>query len=147
MLSFLPLSHTYERQVGQFIPFQCGCTIAYCEKPATLIRDLQIFEPSYLVCVPRIFERIFMAIRDLASHTKEGKKAFDRAMEIGVKVIDCRADESGFIDMGFDVNLGEDLPEDLKEDYKWADEKGVPAVKAATTKISGQLFCLREPAC
>ncbi|MEA1962564.1 MAG: AMP-binding protein, partial [Bacillota bacterium] len=104
-LSFLPLSHTYERQVGQFLATQSGCTIAYCDKPSTVITDIQIFKPTYFMSVPRIFERIYIALRDAASSTPEGKAAFEKAMEIGVKVIDYRADEKGFIDMGFDVDL------------------------------------------
>src|SRR5690606_34135547 len=36
--------------------------------------------------------------------------------------VEARADENGFIDMGFDVDLLEGLPEDLVAEYKWADE-------------------------
>lgn len=121
-LSFLPLSHTYERQVGQFMSFQSGCTIAYCDKPSTIVRDMQIFKPTHFMSVPRIFERIYMSLRDVSSASPEGKAAFEKALEIGVKVIDYRADENGFVDMGFDVELKEGLPEDLKKEYEWADE-------------------------
>lgn len=121
-LSFLPLSHTYERQCGQFVATHCGCTIAYCDNPSTLMRDIQIFRPSYFMSVPRIFERIYVALRDQASSTPEGKAAFDKAMEIGIKVIDYRSDENGFIDMGFDIDLAEGLPEELKKEYEWADQ-------------------------
>lgn len=121
-LSFLPLSHSYERQCGQMISLNAGCTIAYAEKPQTVVSDLQIFKPTWFCCVPRIFERIYMAIRDAASQTPEGKAAFEKALQIGLKVIDARADENGFIDMGFDVDLLEGLPEDLIKEYKWADE-------------------------
>ena len=43
-------------------------------------------------------------------------------MEIGIKVIDYRSDENGFIDMGFDIDLAEGLPEELKKEYEWADQ-------------------------
>ena len=51
-----------------------------------------------------------MAIRDVAESTPEGKAAFEKAMEIGgSKLLEARADENGFIDMGFDVDLMEGL--------------------------------------
>ncbi|SHG48295.1 long-chain acyl-CoA synthetase [Thermosyntropha lipolytica DSM 11003] len=121
-LSFLPLSHSYERQCGQMVSINAGCTIAYAEKPQTIMADLQIFKPTWFCCVPRIFERIYMAIRDAASSTPEGKAAFERAVSIGLKVIEARMDEHGCVDMGFDVDLLEGLPEDLKEEYRWADQ-------------------------
>jgi long-chain acyl-CoA synthetase len=53
-------------------------TIAYAEKPQTVVADLHIFKPTVFCSVPRIFERIYMAIRDIASATPEGKAAFER---------------------------------------------------------------------
>lgn len=131
-LSFLPLSHSYERQCGQFQALNCGCTIAYAEKPQTVVADLQIYKPTCFCSVPRIFERIYMAIRDVASATPEGKAAFEKAMEIGLKVVDARSDENGFVDMGFDVDLLEGLPEELQEQYRWADQ-------AVFSKVRGLL--------
>ncbi|HQA07259.1 MAG TPA: long-chain fatty acid--CoA ligase [Syntrophomonadaceae bacterium] len=131
-LSFLPLSHSYERQCCQFQALNCGATIAYAEKPQTVVGDLQIFKPTVFCSVPRIFERIYMAIRDVASATPEGKAAFEKAMDIGLKVVDARSDENGFVDMGFDIDLLEGLPEDLQEQYRWADQ-------AVFSKVRGLL--------
>lgn len=121
-LSFLPLSHTYERQCGQMQSICLGETIAYAESPQTVIGDLQIFKPTWFCSVPRIFERIYMALRDAASATPEGKAGFAKAMDIGVRVVDYVSDEEGFIDMGLDVNMMDALPEDLKKEYQWADQ-------------------------
>ncbi|MEA1961500.1 MAG: long-chain fatty acid--CoA ligase [Bacillota bacterium] len=121
LFSFLPLSHTYERQCGQMQSLNAGCAIAYAEKPQTVVQDLQIFKPTWFCSVPRIFERIYMAIRDVASATPEGKAAFEKAMDIGVRVIEYRSDEDGFIDMGLDVDVKEGLPDELCKEYEWAD--------------------------
>ena len=121
-LSFLPLSHSYERQCGQMISLNAGCTIAYAEKPQTVVADFQTFRPTWFCSVPRIFERIYMAIRDAASGTPEGKAAFEKALDIGLRVVDTRADEHGFVDMGFDVDMTAGLSEELLAEYKWADE-------------------------
>lgn len=121
ILSFLPLSHSYERQCGQMQSINLGETIAYAESPQTVISDLQLFKPTWFCSVPRIFERIYMALRDAASATPEGKAAFEKAMDIGIRAVDYISDEEGFIDMGLDVNIMEKLPEDLRKEYEWAD--------------------------
>ncbi len=121
-LSFLPLSHTYEREMGQMLAFFYGTTIAYCQKASTIMEDMQIFQPTYFLSVPRIFERIFVTLREMASQTEESKAMFEKALAIGIEVIDTRADEFGAVDMGFDVDLTAGLPEDLKAAYLKADE-------------------------
>ena len=119
-LAFLPLSHTYERQCGMMNSIITGQTIAYAENATTVLRDLQIFNPHWFCCVPRIFERIYMAMRDAASATPEGKAAFERAMEIGEKVMDFHSDAEGFFDLSIDKDYSDGLPEDLAKDYEWA---------------------------
>lgn len=135
-LSFLPLSHSYERQCGQMVSLNAGCTIAYAEKPQTVVADFQIFRPTWFCSVPRIFERIYMAIRDAASKTPEGKAAFEKALDIGLRVVDARADENGFVDMGFDVDMLAGLSDELIAEYKWADE----AVFSKVRQILGGNF-------
>lgn len=121
-LSFLPLSHTYEREMGQMLAFYYGSTIAYSEKASTIMSDMQIFRPTYFLSVPRIFERIFVTLRDMASQTEESKAMFEKALEIGIEVIDARANEYGAVDMGFDIDLTDGLSEELKAKYLKADE-------------------------
>lgn len=129
-LSFLPLSHSYERQCGQMIALSVGATIAYAERPSTVVQDLQIFRPTIFMSVPRIYERIFMAIREAASATPEGKALFEQALEVGLKVIEARSDENGFIDMSEGIDLTEGLDEELKEKYKKADAMVFSRVRA-----------------
>ena len=62
MLSFLPLSHAFERTVGYYICVMAGATVAYARSIPLLSEDLQIIRPTILVSVPRIFERIYGAI-------------------------------------------------------------------------------------
>ncbi len=121
-LSFLPLSHTYEREMGQMMAIFFGSTIAYCQKASTIMEDLQVFKPTYFVSVPRIFERIFMALREMASQNEQSKEMFEKALAIGIKVIETRADANGAINMGFDVDLTDGLPEELKQQYLKVDE-------------------------
>lgn len=57
-LSFLPLSHTFERTVGHFMPIMAGAAVAYSRSVALLADDMQQIKPTIMVAVPRIFERI-----------------------------------------------------------------------------------------
>jgi long-chain acyl-CoA synthetase len=61
-LSFLPLSHTFERTVGYYVPMMSGATVAYARSIAQLGNDLQQVRPTLMVAVPRIFERFHARI-------------------------------------------------------------------------------------
>ena len=84
-LSFLPMSHVYERIAGQVLPIQMGATIAYAKNLASLAADMQKVRPTIMLCVPRFLEafrdRVFDAVE------KQGgfkKTLFDMAMSQGV---------------------------------------------------------------
>ncbi|WP_456448644.1 AMP-dependent synthetase/ligase [Thiolapillus sp.] len=85
-LSFLPLSHTFERTVGYYLAMVCGCTTAYNRSIPELAEDLSIIKPTLMVSVPRIFERIYGRIMDkLETESGLKKKLFRSAIDIGWK--------------------------------------------------------------
>lgn len=122
-LSFLPLAHSYERQCGQFIAVNSGSTIAYVDKPTTIVQDMMFFKPTYFMCVPRIFERVYMFISEMASATPDKKATFEEALKIGLEVTEARSDKNGFIDMTEGIDFEEGLSEELKAKYRTADEQ------------------------
>jgi long-chain acyl-CoA synthetase len=61
-LSFLPLSHTFERTVGYYIPMMAGACVAYVRSIDKLSEDLLEVRPTILISVPRIYERIHRKI-------------------------------------------------------------------------------------
>jgi len=63
LLSFLPLSHTFERSCGYYTPMMWGMEIVYARSTQTLAEDLLTVQPHVLVAVPRIFERIYEKIQ------------------------------------------------------------------------------------
>ncbi|MBI4913286.1 MAG: long-chain fatty acid--CoA ligase [Acidobacteria bacterium] len=63
-LSFLPLSHIFERMAGHYTLFHIGATIAYAENMTTLAEDLRQVRPTILVSVPRIYEKIYANVRE-----------------------------------------------------------------------------------
>ena len=63
-LSFLPLSHTFERTAGYYLALGMACTIVYNRSIMLLNEDLQIVKPTVLISVPRVYERIYARIND-----------------------------------------------------------------------------------
>lgn len=122
LLSFLPLAHSYERECGHAVALMTGVTIAYAQKPSTIIQDIQTFRPTVFMSVPRIYERIFMAIRDMSASTPERKAAFEQALQVGLQVIESRADENGFVDMSEGIDFTAGLEPELKSQYLVYDE-------------------------
>ncbi|HEC26008.1 MAG TPA: long-chain fatty acid--CoA ligase [Gammaproteobacteria bacterium] len=63
-LSFLPLSHTLERSGGFILPIMAGASVAFNRSIPELAEDLKTIRPTFIVSVPRIFERIYIKIHD-----------------------------------------------------------------------------------
>ncbi|MFA6921195.1 MAG: long-chain fatty acid--CoA ligase [Gallionella sp.] len=83
-LSFLPLSHTFERTLGYYLTVMTGSTVAFARSIALLSDDLQIIRPTLLISVPRIYERIYGAIRArLEDGPRFKRRLFNFAVETG----------------------------------------------------------------
>lgn len=57
-LSFLPLSHVFERTATYHISCTKGCRIAFSQSLELLARNMEEVKPSIMACVPRLLERI-----------------------------------------------------------------------------------------
>ena len=63
-LSFLPLSHTFERTVGYYLPIASGSCVAYARSVKELPQDLHEVRPTILVSVPLIYERVYARLQE-----------------------------------------------------------------------------------
>jgi len=86
-LSFLPLSHVFERTAGHFLPFTVGASIAYTESLFTVARNLREAKPTILLSVPRLYESMQEKILESAARLPPTrKKIFLWSMDIARQV-------------------------------------------------------------
>jgi len=85
-LSFLPLSHAYERTGGYYLMFACGARIYLAESIETISLNIMEAKPTIIFTVPRLFDR--MKANMLKAVAKEGglkEKIFYWAVSTGEK--------------------------------------------------------------
>jgi long-chain acyl-CoA synthetase len=81
-LSFLPLSHVFERLAGHFLLLLTGVTVAYAESPDTLQEDFPRVRPTVGTSVPRVYEKLHAAVRESAAESRAKRRLFDWATGI-----------------------------------------------------------------
>ncbi len=86
-LSWLPLSHIFERVAGEFLPLGLGATVAYAEPLIErLAQNMADVRPTILAAVPRFYERVYGRVKS----TVEGgsptrQRIFHWAMNVGAR--------------------------------------------------------------
>jgi long-chain acyl-CoA synthetase len=85
-LSFLPLSHVFERTATYHVCLAAGCKIAFAQSLELLAKNMGEVCPTVMNCVPRLLERIHdKAIKNGTSAGGAKTKIFLWALEIGKK--------------------------------------------------------------
>ena len=85
-LSFLPLSHVFERTATYHISLFAGCKIAFSQSLELLARNMTEVKPTLMCCVPRLLERIHdRAMKNGTSAGGTKTKIFLWALGIGRK--------------------------------------------------------------
>ncbi|UJP05171.1 MAG: long-chain fatty acid--CoA ligase [Nitrosomonas sp.] len=97
MLSFLPLSHTFERTSGYYIAMMAGATIAYARSIPQLQEDLLTIRPTLLISVPRIYERVYAGIRaKLAEGSGFARWLFHFSVDVGYSRFEYQQGRAGW---------------------------------------------------
>ncbi len=73
-LSFLPLSHSFERTAGYYIMIHAGVTIAYAESLDTVPQNMLEVRPTVIASAPRLYEKMYARILSGASEAGGVKK-------------------------------------------------------------------------
>lgn len=83
-LSFLPLSHVFERTAGYYLMVHIGATIAYAESMDTVSKNIGEVRPTFLLGVPRFYEKIRTKVLDsMNSAPPLRRRIFFWAKELG----------------------------------------------------------------
>jgi long-chain acyl-CoA synthetase len=65
-LSFLPLSHIFERMAGHYLMIHTGTAIAYAESMDTVPVNMQEVKPTIVCSVPRLYEKMYARVLENA---------------------------------------------------------------------------------
>ncbi|MEO7453154.1 MAG: long-chain fatty acid--CoA ligase [Fimbriimonadales bacterium] len=135
-LSFLPMSHVYERMGGHYFPISSGCEVAFAESLKSLSGDIISAKPTVMTVVPRFLENVrtkILATMENAPPLK--KRLFYWALAQGSKRLKNNGDPVGLFGalldklvgakirdkfggrLRFMVSGGAALPQDIAEFY------------------------------
>ena len=87
-LSFLPLSHVFERMAGHFLVNYRGATLAYAVSIDTVAENMGEVHPTIMTSVPRLYEKIYARIlENVEAGSPVKRKIFYWALGIGRQYI------------------------------------------------------------
>ncbi|MGP5586847.1 AMP-dependent synthetase/ligase [Glutamicibacter ardleyensis] len=90
-IMFLPLAHIFARYIS-ILAVSVGCRVGHTPDVKNLLPDLQSFQPSFILAVPRVFEKVYNSAMLKAEDGGKGKifhagvdvaVAYSRALENG----------------------------------------------------------------
>ncbi|MFP8488600.1 AMP-dependent synthetase/ligase [Gracilimonas sp. Q87] len=86
LLSFLPLCHSFERTAGYYATLSSGVEIYYAESVDTVSRNMPEVQPTIMISVPRLFEKMYnLIVKSVEEGSDTKKKIFEWAVETGQK--------------------------------------------------------------
>jgi len=110
-LSFLPLSHVFERMVGHFTGLTSGGCVYYAESIDKVADNMGEIKPTIMASVPRLYEKMYAKILDKVSNDPPlRQKIFWWAISVGKEAMPyiCKNSRpSGWL--GFKFGLAEKL--------------------------------------
>ncbi|OGX29769.1 MAG: hypothetical protein A2879_00025 [Omnitrophica WOR_2 bacterium RIFCSPHIGHO2_01_FULL_49_10] len=90
-LSFLPLSHVFERMASYYFTLFIGGAVAYAENNESVARNLKEVRPTYACAPPRFYEKMYANIMDSVSRSPERtKKVFEKSMAIAKRYAEAK---------------------------------------------------------
>jgi long-chain acyl-CoA synthetase len=110
-LSFLPLSHSFERMGGHFTAFSQGATVFYAENMEKLTENILDVRPTVMLSVPRLYEKMYARILDSVNASSSlKKKLFWWSIDVGRIIVDYRMNnEKAPFFLAFKYNLAKKL--------------------------------------
>ncbi len=82
-LSYLPLSHVFERMAGYYFMIYQGVTIAYAESIDTVPQNLIEIKPTVMTSVPRLYEKMYARIFEQVHSSPVKTRIFEWSIKAG----------------------------------------------------------------
>ncbi|PKL19515.1 MAG: AMP-dependent synthetase [Spirochaetae bacterium HGW-Spirochaetae-5] len=121
-LCFLPLAHIFDRGSCQLAAIYHSSTIAYADKVGTLINDLRKYNPTWINCVPRLYEKMYLQLQYVMNQHAFKKRILTWALNVGYEVLEYRKDAKGCYNMHKDFDVVSKLGPVLRLKFKLADK-------------------------
>lgn len=117
-LSYLPVSHVFERLAGHFLPLSSGATIAYAENIETISENLKEIKPQVVTSVPRLFEKVYAGImKKMNEGSPVKRRIFNWALKVGEERYDY------YLNAGTEEMVNQNyLPKSLAKKWERADK-------------------------
>jgi len=160
-LSFLPLSHSFERTAGYYAMLAGGAEIYFAESVDTVSRNMVEASPTIMMSVPRLFEKMYNLITKSIEEGSAARQAiFDWALDVGRKYA---SGKRGFVSlqkaiadkMVFDklkqrtggrikffVSGGAALPSEINQFFSWS---GLTLIQGYGLTETSPIMCANTP--
>ena len=114
-LSYLPLSHSFERTATYYNSIICGTTLVFSRGVMSLLDDFRDARPTKMCSVPRVFEQFFTKLQVQIANSDEeekriaqgvlaaGWRQFARRNDIPVEGDFTEAEDQAFLDEHFEA--------------------------------------------
>ncbi|MEA3190085.1 MAG: long-chain acyl-CoA synthetase [Thermoplasmata archaeon] len=123
-LSFLPLSHVFERTAGHFAAYAAGAQVVYARSIDTLAEDMVSAQPTLMMAVPRLYEKLHAKVQAKVAEDSFVKRAiFNWAMGVGRQSLPY-------------IQQNQEIPKGLQSKLKRADKLVFRKLKA---RVGGRL--------
>jgi long-chain acyl-CoA synthetase len=93
-LLFMPLAHVFARAI-QVGCLESGAILGHWPETGTVAQALPEFQPTFLLAVPRVFEKIYNSAQQQASASKTKARIFQAAVDTAVAWSRSRDDAAG----------------------------------------------------
>ena len=89
-LLFMPLAHVFARII-EIGCLESGAILGHWSDSSTVAKGLPEFQPTFLLAVPRVFEKVFNTAQQTASASPVKKKIFAAATDAAVAVSEAKS--------------------------------------------------------
>ncbi|MFH2006132.1 MAG: long-chain fatty acid--CoA ligase [bacterium] len=102
-LSFLPWAHSFGQVAELHLLVHSGASTGFAERPDTIVNDLLLVQPTLLVAVPRVFNKVYSGLNSKMEQTGGlAKRLFDMGVAAGQE----RRRAGGNAGLGNRIKLG-----------------------------------------